>query len=70
MRLERAIEEAKGLLADAAEGMIRMVLIRWTIGRGLDRLASPLKKNTKEVARVVFATEVLQETVSTISATG
>jgi hypothetical protein len=59
MRLERAIEEAEGLLADAAEGMIRMVLIRRTIGRGLGRLASPLKKNTKEVARVVFAPEVL-----------
>ena len=48
-------------MADAAEGMMRMVLIGWTIGRGLGRLASPSKKNSEEVAGVVFATEVLQE---------
>lgn len=58
------------MLADAAEGMMRMVLIGWMIGRGLGRLASPSKTNTEEVARVLFATVVLRETASTIPATG
>jgi len=56
MTLERAIEEAEGLLADAAEGMMRMVLVGWTIGR---RFVSLSTKNTEEVTKVVLGTEVL-----------
>lgn len=46
MTLEMAVEEAEGLLIDAAESTIRMVLIGWTIGRA----SKPPKKENETTA--------------------
>lgn len=45
MTLEMAIEEAEQLLADAAEGVIRMVLVGWTLGRAASLPAMNKKRD-------------------------
>ena len=61
MTLERAIEEAEQLLADAAENTIRMVLIGWTIGRA----TTPPKdgERTTPVGDITKVQEIAVQTV-------
>jgi len=52
--LEKAIEQAEKLLADAAESTIRMVLIGWTIGRA----TTPPKEEEGKTLAVTNVTKV------------
>ena len=62
MTLETAIEEAEQLLADAAESVIRMVLVGWTLGRATSLPAM----NKDETPGAICVTKVQQIAGSTV----
>jgi hypothetical protein len=61
MSLETAIKEAEQLLADAAESVIRMVLVGWTLGRA----ASLPAMNKDETPGAIHVTKVQEMARST-----